>query len=93
MMTRMKTGKPVYTVVVTLRNEQNNNADLASLIECLRYAQLLTISDVHNTFDDSFENTFKIHCPKGMDSEKWSEQNAERMRSFGWHAYQSIEER
>lgn len=59
-------------------------------IECLRYAGLIT---PHNS--DEFiivdgigcaKQVFDIECPHGLDSKVWSEQNAKRMKSFGYNA-------
>jgi hypothetical protein len=51
------------------------------LLECLRYAGLVTI---HHDNDERL--LFDIHCPYGLDSKVWAEKNAERMRSFGYDA-------
>lgn len=48
-----------------------------TLVECLRYAGILT---KHS------DSCFDIHCPRGLESKPWSEQNAKRMQSFGINA-------
>jgi hypothetical protein len=52
-----------------------------AFIECLRYAGVVTKHE-----SSTSTACFDIHCPKGLDSKNWSEQNARRMQSFGINA-------
>jgi hypothetical protein len=60
------------------------NKDLSQFVECLRYAGLVTVHEV----DPRGLTTlcFDIRCPHGLNSKAWSEQNAARMKSFGYNA-------
>ena len=50
------------------------------LIECLDYAGVV------RHIERAGMIVFDIRCPKGLDSQVWSQQNAGRMKSFGFNA-------
>lgn len=54
---------------------------VSSLLESLRYAQLVTI---HR--DDEDGVCFDLHCPHGLNDKVWAGANAARMQSFGYNA-------
>jgi hypothetical protein len=73
-------AKRSYCVQVALFEPQlGPNVDV--LIECLRYAGVLSV--VSQTDKSTM---IRIHCPKGLVSEPWAKMNAERMRTFGYNA-------
>jgi hypothetical protein len=50
-------------------------------LECLRYAGVVTIHETEHG------QCFDIHCPKEIGRPNiWAEQNAARMKSFGYNA-------
>jgi len=53
----------------------------STFIDCLRYAGLIT---VHR--DDETGQCFDLVAPGDQDSQAWSEENADRMKSFGYNA-------
>ncbi len=55
--------------------------EVESLVECLRYAGLVSI---HPVGEDRL--CFDLNCPPGLDSEMWADMNAARMRSFAYNA-------
>lgn len=67
--------KREYVVRVARVGEDFDNP----FLECLRYAGLVALHP-------ESENVFDILCPKGLDSEVWAEQTADRMVSFGYNA-------
>jgi hypothetical protein len=71
--------------VVRVRTQEVSD----SMLECFRYAGIATPRE------DSLCGwvTFDIHCPKGLKSDVWAEQNAARMKSFGYHASKEVFER
>lgn len=56
----------------------DNNPDIGTFLECLRYAGVGTIHETDTTL------VFDIHCPKGLESKPWAEINAKRMKTFGF---------
>lgn len=69
-------------VRVVLPDGMNRDTpELRQLIECLRYAGVVT---VHR--DNNEGMCFDIHCPHGLMDRPWAEMNAERMRSFTYNA-------
>ena len=53
-------------------------ANVDTLIEFLRYAQILSIND---------DESITIHCPAGIGRpENWARSNVERIRSFSFTA-------
>lgn len=55
-----------------------------AFLESLRYAGLIHINKVPE--NSLTVNCFDLRCPHGLVSKVWAEQNAERMRSFGFNA-------
>lgn len=55
-----------------------------SLLECLRYAQLIVVHDTDP--EGLISRCFDLVCPKGLVSETWAKSNAERMQTFGFDA-------
>lgn len=72
-----KTQKWVVRVVLTDKQE----SALGAFIECMRYAG--HAGSINYTDNASW---FDIPCPAGLDSQRWSAMNAERMRTFGFNA-------
>jgi hypothetical protein len=89
-----KNMKKVYVVRIVMQSDltglglvgalvnKSPTTQVCSLIECLRYAGLLSV----HTFDPEEKITFDIQPPHGVDSKKWAEMNAKRMQSFGYNA-------
>ncbi len=76
----MKTQKQVVRVV--LPDGMNRvTPEVRQLLECLRYAQIVTI---HRDNEEGI--CFDLHCPEGMADRPWAEMNASRMRSFTYNA-------
>jgi hypothetical protein len=59
----------------------------AELVECFRYAGLVSIVDLHNVECLCFD----IHCPEGWRDDVWADVNANRMRHFGFDAVKARE--
>jgi hypothetical protein len=49
-------------------------------VDCLRYAGVLSVHDTESA------QCLEISAPKGLIGKVWAEQNAARMRSFGYNA-------
>lgn len=56
-----------------------------AFLECLRYAGLVTNHPI-NDETSLTSRCFDIRAPHGVLSDVWAEQNAARMRSFGFNA-------
>jgi hypothetical protein len=77
---RSQMAKKRESVVrVYLTDRQREGA--GDVLECLRYAQVLT---VHRNDENGV--CFDVHAPQGLNSEVWAKQNAERMSTYGWNA-------
>jgi hypothetical protein len=66
----------------------NYRQNVGTLLECLRYAGVIS-KPIHSfDGDDDLEGqySFNIFTPKGSLSIPWAKMNAERMRSFGINA-------
>lgn len=77
----------VVRVVQTMTpdgKELHEGGDIGRLVECLRYAQLVTIYETDPV--SLITLCFDIHCPHGMDSQRWAIMNADRMKTFGFNA-------
>lgn len=77
-----KKRKWVVRIVIG-RTDPPPLAELISdrFLECLRYAGLVV---VHR--DNEEGQCFDLVAPGGRDSKEWSEENAKRMKSFGYNA-------
>ena len=74
----MKKNQYVVRVI-----QGENDPDLYQFVEQLRYAGLVTIQ-THKPL------TFDIRPPHGLQSDVWADQNAQRMRSFGYNAVKTL---
>lgn len=79
--------KPKTTYVVRVVQGKKND-EIAyinkAFLESLRYAGLIT---VHEVDPNGLTNVcFDLLPPHGVNDKVWAEQNAERMRSFGFNA-------
>lgn len=73
---------------VTPDGEQlREGGDIEAFVECLRYAQLVTIHETESTSLTTL--CFDIHAPHGMDSKRWATMNAKRMATFGFNAVEA----
>jgi hypothetical protein len=85
---------PRWSVRVALRRgDDPARRDIETLIECLRYAGLITVHDVP-TADATL--CFDLPPPYSLGyrlSRDWAQKNAERMRSFGFNAEAVLETR
>ncbi len=77
-------SKRNYVVRVTTPKQKDEyfatGLTVAALLESFRYAGLIR-------FDRNNPDTmFYLICPQGLISEVWANQNAQRMRTFGFDA-------
>jgi hypothetical protein len=68
--------------LVAIQRKPKESADLATILECFRYAGLVNLSDT----------TIRMRPPHGIDSYQWAESNASRIASFGLRAMVAIDQ-
>ncbi len=74
--------KQKQVVRVVLPDGMNRaTTEVRQLLECLRYAGIVTI---HRDNEEGV--CFDLHCPAGLVDGPWAQMNAERMRSFTYNA-------
>jgi hypothetical protein len=78
--------KRVYTIRVILHEDQLENRDLMSFIECMRYNGIIRVLKLRPTDHDRI---LEIRPPNLMNAEmtqSWAKAKAERMTTFGFNA-------
>lgn len=79
--------KPSWLIRIVIPNSTesrfmvstDNNPDLMPFVECLRYAGLLTHEHTENAF------VINIRAPEHLNGDVWADQNAQRMKTFGFN--------
>lgn len=75
-------ARQVKYVVRVVLFEHQLRGDEGALIECFRYAGLVS----HPREGDGTTLTFDIYPPHEAPTKAWADMNAERMRTFGFNA-------